>query len=184
MRALSLVLLAALAACRDPNALPAAHTTNAVDTLVSLWAASDGVVERPSAYVITLLGAGAVRTDRSGANFEFVFDIDTAGRALLLPRGALKLGNPSGVLLSDEEFDSLLIAPSSGYQDTVAVEVAPGAVAVIRSRVVSCFAFTSFPLYAKLEVLAVDQTDRRMDFKILANINCGYASLDSVLPTR
>ena len=185
MRALPLVLLAALLACEDPNALPDASVENAVDSLVSLWAVSGTPVERHSGYAIRLNGAGTVRTERLGTTFDVVFDIDTAGRALLLPRGALDLGSPSGVLLSGEAFDSLKIAPTSGYQDTVAVELVPGAVAVIRSQVVNCgFNFISFPLYAKLEVLAVDLVDRRMDFKILANINCGYSSLERGLPRR
>jgi hypothetical protein len=103
---------------------------------------------------------------------------------LLIPTGAMDLGIGPGVLKSTQAFDSITVAPGSGYQDTVAVAVAEGDVAVIRSRTTRCNQFTSFPLYAKLQVLEVDLTDRRMDFQILANINCGYKSLEPGLPGR
>ena len=183
MRALPLLVFAVVAACNDPYGLQDASVENAVDSLVSLWAVSDPLLDRPSAYAITLSGAYTVRTDRSGA-LDFAFDIDTAGRAFLLPTGAMDLGVASGVLLSTQEFDSIKVAPGSGYADSVGVEVEPGDVAIIRSRPVTCVFNIPANLYAKVKVLAVDLTDRRIDFAILANINCGYTSLELGLPRR
>jgi hypothetical protein len=187
MRALPLLALALLAACEDTLGIPDAHTENTVDT-VSLWAVSGTSLERPSAYVIGTDGAFTVRTDR--APFDVAFDLDTAGRALLLPTGALDLVGPggvgSGVFKSTLAFDSIKVAPGSGYQDTVAVELAPDDVAVIRSRPIRCIQYfaVDYFFYAKLRVLAVDLTDRRMDLEVLANTNCGYSSLEPGLPRR
>ena len=36
--------------------------------------------------------------------------------------------------------------------------------------------------YAKLKVLAYDAVDRRVDFEILVNANCGYRSLQPGVP--
>jgi len=38
--------------------------------------------------------------------------------------------------------------------------------------------------YAKVRVLAVDSTARRLDFEILADENCGYLGLEPGLPSR
>lgn len=183
MRALPLLALVVLAACEDnPFGLRATDSLF-VDT-VSLWAASDPRLEKHSAFFIGTNGAFTVRTDRGGA-FDFAFDIDTADKALLLPTGAMDLGIGSGVHLSDQAFDSIKVAPGSRYQDTVAVVVDTGAVAVIRSRPTQCgYPGIFYSFYAKVRVLAVDLTDRRLDFAILANTNCGYTSLEPGLPRR
>lgn len=176
------ITLALLVACEDPFALPAASRENVVDT-VSLWAVSGTPLERPSAFVILVNQAMTVRTDQT-ANFDFAFDLDPAGQALLLPTGALRLGRGSGVLVTTEPFDSITVAPGSGYQDSLAVTVSPGTVAVIRSRPTDCFFQLTVSLYAKLRVLVVDAVERRMDFEVLANTNCGYRGLEPGFPTR
>src|SRR2546430_8455645 len=90
--------LAALApACSTPTGLPAATDSNTVDT-VSLFALSDALtdiaLQNPSAYLVQ--GELRVRTDLSTV-FDFAFDVDTAGRPVLLPTGAMHLGTVSGV---------------------------------------------------------------------------------------
>ena len=173
--------LGALAACGDPFALPDATVENVVDT-VSLWAVSGTAIERPSAYVIE--GRRAARPDVSGV-LDFAFEIDGTGRAQLLPTGAINLGRSSGVLLVTETFPTITIAPIQGYQDSLAVDVDVDDVAVIRSRPIQCFfPGVTEPLYAKLRVLTIDLGERRMDFEILANVNCGYRSLAPGIPTR
>src|SRR5438034_8689686 len=84
--------LAALApACSTPTGLPAATDSNTVDT-VSLFALSDALtdiaLQNPSAYLVQ--GELRVRTDLSTV-FDFAFDVDTAGRPVLLPTGAMHL---------------------------------------------------------------------------------------------
>jgi hypothetical protein len=40
------------------------------------------------------------------------------------------------------------------------------------------------PYYAKMQVLALDDSARAVRFQILNNINCGYRGLTVGLPTR
>ena len=180
-----LVVLALAAACGDPLGLPPPGIANRTDT-VSLYALSGTPVTTPSAYVISF--RQVVRTDQSAQGFDFAFDIDSTGRALLLPTGALKLPRGSGVKLSSVPFDSILVATAGGYQSDSAVAVDSNTVALLHSRPLVCsFGITSI-YYAKLHVLRIDTTSgpngRRIDFEILNNVNCGYRGLEEGLPKR
>lgn len=187
MRALTLlsVALVLAAACGDPFGLPAPSVSNRTDTL-SLFALSGTPVTSPSGYVISF--RSRVRTDQVIDGFDFAFDIDTAGRALLLPTGALRLGRLSGMQLTTMEFDSIRIAPTSGYQRDSAVAVDSGSVAILHSRPLTCSFNIPAVFYAKLHVLAIDTTSgpngRRIDFEILTDVNCGYRGLEEGLPRR
>jgi hypothetical protein len=171
-----------VAACGEPLGLPGPSSTNLVDT-VSLYALSGTPVSTPSAF--RLADAAVVRSDQT-PTFDFAFDIDTAGRAVLLPTGALRLGRASGVQTSPVQFDSIRLAPDRGYQLDSAVVVDSGTVALVHSRPTTCgFGLSAAYLYyAKLEVLAVDSAARRLDFKILVDKNCGYRGLEPGLPSR
>lgn len=184
MRTFSLisVALALAAACGDPLGLPPPGIENRVDSLVSLYALSGTPISTPSAYVISF--RQPVRTDQSAQGFDFAFDIDTAGRALLLPTGALKLPKGSGIQLTLHAFDSVTVAPTGGYNTDSATVVDSGSVVIMHSRPLVCsFGITSI-YYAKLEVLAIDTLARRIDFRILDNVNCGYRGLEEGLPRR
>lgn len=189
MRTLSVVfvVLVLAAACGDPVGLPPPAIFNRTDT-VSLYALSGTPVSTPSAYVISF--RQAIRTDQSPQGFDFVFDIDSTGRALLLPTGALHLPRSSGIQHTPFAFDSVLVAPGAGYQSDSAVAVDSGAVLVLHSRPQQCsFSISAlFALYAKLHVLAIDTTSgpggRKITFEILTNINCGYRGLEEGLPKR
>jgi hypothetical protein len=190
MRTLSLlfVALALAAACGSPVGLPPPAFSNQLDTLVSLYALSGTPVTTPSGYII--LGRQPVRTDQSAQGFDFAFDIDSAGRPVLLPTGALKLPRGSGIQLTLHAFDSVTVAPSGGYTIDSAVVVDSGAVVILHSRPQGCSISpaTAFVFYAKLHVLAIDTTSgpngRRIDFEILNNLNCGYRGLEPGLPKR
>ena len=187
MRSLTLlaVALALAAACGDPLGLPQPSISNRIDT-VSLYALSGTPVTQPSAYVIPF--RTVVRTDQSIDGFDFGFDIDTAGRAVLLPTGALRLGRASGIQLTTTPFDSILVAPTGRYQLDSAVVVDSNSVAILHSRPLACSFGISVVYYAKLHVLAIDTTSgpngRRIDFEILTDINCGYRGLEPGLPRR
>ena len=176
----ALTTVGVLAACGDPLGLPDAAIENRTDT-VSLWAASGTSLEKPSAYAVDV--RRAIRTD-AGGSFDFVFDIDRGGQPQLFPPGAIDLGRTGGILLVTEPFESIEVAPTDGYQDSLAVAVSVGDVAVIRGRQVSCFLNLAFPYYAKLHILAVDMVQRRIDLEILTNVNCGYRGLAPGIPTR
>lgn len=167
-------------ACGDSFGLLPARIPNVVDSLEQLFALTGTPPSTPSGYRLDL--GLQVRTDQS-TSFDFAFDIDTAGRAVLLPTGALRLGRASGVQITGTPFDSIKLAPDRGYQLDSAVVVAAGVIALVHSRPTTACGFSTV-YYAKLEVLAVDSAARRLDFKILDNQNCGYRGLEPGLPRR
>lgn len=172
--------VAALAgACNTPLGLPAASDENVVDT-ISLWALNGTALSLPSAF--QLATKSVVRTDRS-SSFDFAFDVDTGGRPVFLPTGALGLGVGSGLRRETVGFDSITTAPGGTYTSDSAFVFDSGTVAVVRSRPVTCgFGATVF-YYAKLKVLAYDAVDRRVDIQILVDANCGYRGLTPGVPT-
>ncbi|MGH7529579.1 MAG: hypothetical protein ACREMN_04290 [Gemmatimonadales bacterium] len=186
MRSLLLALaVAVIAACGDAFPLLPPSIPNEADTL-SLYALHGTPITSPSAIVFGF-SPTLVRTDRS-TNFDFAFDIDTAGRALLFPTGAIGLGRGSGTQVATAPFDSLVLAPAAGYDLDSALVVTPGSVVLLRSRPSTCNTqlVAVYAYYAKLLVLAVDTTSgangRRIDLQILINQNCGYRRLDEGLP--
>ncbi|HXM38514.1 MAG TPA: hypothetical protein VN908_07620 [Gemmatimonadales bacterium] len=180
----ALLILALVAACGSPLGLPRASIENRVDTL-SLYALSGTPVASPSGYRLEF--RQAVRTDQTTA-FDFAFDIDAAGRALLLPTGALHLGKASGGQISALPFDSISLAPDRNYQLDSALVVDSGTVAIVHSSPTTCSFGISAVYYAKLHVLALDTTSapngRRIVFEILVDTNCGYRGLEPGLPSR
>lgn len=166
-------------ACTQPLGLPAASEENVVDT-ISLWALDGTTLPLPSGY--QLVPKGTVRTDRS-SSFDFAFDVDTLGRPVFLPTGALGLAVASGFRRETAAFDSIKTAPAGTYITDSAFVIDSGTVATVRSRPVTCsFGATVF-YYAKLKILAYDAVDRRVDLQILVNQNCGYRSLKPGVPT-
>jgi hypothetical protein len=182
---LALALLAASAACSTAFTLPPATLATAQDT-VTLWALTGTDLSYPSAYDLVL--GSVARTDRTSV-FDFAVDIgadnlkDTS--AVLLPRGALGLTVDGGLQVTQQAFDSITIAPTSGYQDTLAVVVKTGTVVLAASRSQTCNFGYIRPLYAKLRITTVDLVARAVTFDILTDPNCGYRSLqaDTVPPT-
>ncbi len=154
-----------------------------------MYALSGTPIATASAYDISF--RQSVRTDRANVGFDFAFDIDTAGRPVLLPTGALRIGRASGIQLTSTPFDSIRFAPSSRYQLDSAVVVDSNSVAILHSRPSPLCASRlgiSVVLYAKLHVLAIDTSSgpngRRIDFRILTDINCGYRGLEPGLPRQ
>src|SRR6266516_1565663 len=165
MRYVTLLLLACslTAACGNPSGL-AAYISNKPDT-VTIYALSGTPVALPSGYSIPA---------------------QTAGRALLLPTGALKLGQQSGLQISTQQFDSIKFAPTGGYNLDSAQVLTDSTVLIAHSTLVTCSFGVSTYYYAKLHVLAIDTTSgpngRRLQFVILADLNCGFRGLQEGLP--
>ena len=142
-------------------------------------------VALPSAY--SIMSRSRVRTDL-GQSFDFAFDIDSAGQPRLFPTGALKLGKLSGLQISTQQFDSIKIAPTAGYQLDSAVVVHENSVLIAYTLTTPCQGTIGLasPFYAKLRVLAIDTTStpngRRIDFAILNDLNCGYRGLEPGVP--
>ncbi len=186
LRSLLLPCLVLAAACGDPFPLPKAQNENVVDTLQSLYAIHGTPPRTPSAYWLGNYVAPErpVLVQDPGGTFDFAMDLDSAYRPMLLPTGALRLGRSSGIQTTTLPFDSILIAPSGGYQLDSAVTVDVGGRAIVHSRDIRCDTQLPAVYYAKLEILAVDSASRRIDFKILVDRNCGYRGLEEGVPRR
>jgi len=177
LRYLPLFALALVAACGDSLGIQAS-AANKVDT-VSMYALSKTPVATPSAYNMSF--GAVVRTDGFTA-FDFAFDMDSTGRSVLLPTGPLKLGRLSGFQVSALAFDSIRIAPSGRYNLDSALVVDVNTVAIAQSRPVTCPNGLPGAYYAKLHVLSIVDSTRRLTMEILDDTNCGFRGLQVVLP--
>jgi hypothetical protein len=188
MRSLPLIVLFfALAgvACSDANDLPDATIEN-FERTDTLWALLGTPVSTPSGYSVqALAGSRRVRTDLS-VDFDFAYNVEPDGEHVFLPRAALGIDtantvNP-GFVLRNESFEAITMPPGGGYITDSPVPLAVGQRYVVRSRV-TC-AGLGVPRYAKMEILEFDDVARIVTFRILANDNCGFRSLEPGLPDR
>ena len=174
------VVAGALAACGDPASQTDATYVNVVDT-TTLYALRGTSVVLPSGYDIP--NKLLARTDV--AAFDFAFDIDPAGSALMYPAGALGLARGPGILTTTVSFDSMASAPTTGYVDSVGVVITTGSVFVVKSRpdANACGLQGQLPKYAKFHVLAIDLAIRSVLLETLVDQNCGFRSLLPGTPT-
>jgi hypothetical protein len=177
-----LVSLAA-AACSDSNNLPDPNSENLEQT-DTLWALVGTPVSTPSGFSVE--GSSRVRTDLS-IDFDFAYNIQTDGQHVLLPRAALGIDTANavkpGLVARTESFDAITTPPTGGFVTDEAVPIAVGERYVIRGRLTPTCSL-GVPKYAKLEVLEFNDALGLMIFRILANDNCGFRSLEPGLPDR
>lgn len=172
-------LVTAAAACGDPFG-QTATLTNTVDT-VTLFALRDTPIRLPSAY--SLLNQSPARSDTT-AGFDFAFDINPQGVALMYPAGALGLSKEPGIQLTDKLFENVHSAPPDGYKSDSAVTVLEGSVFIARSRPsgASPCLFVTVPRYGKFHVLAIDSGSRSIKLETLVDLNCGFRGLEPGIP--
>jgi len=185
MRILPVLTLAAgivSGACGDANLLGPAQTANEVTT-VRLWAIQGTPLYLPSAWTIAY--REPVRLDQSG-DFDFAFDIDAAGRPILLPQGSIGLprtsGNP-GLIPTALPWDDIKLAVVNGYVVDDTIPIAVGDRFYVRSAL-STLCANTYPLYGKVEIEEIDLVERAVGFRILSNLNCGYKGLEPGLPEK
>ena len=172
------------AGCDNTLALPPATVANVVDT-VTLYALQGTSINSASGFDVTL-GATA-RTDRQNEAFDFAFNIDDGGRALILTTGALGLNARSGIQPSDRAFGDIVIAPLEDYQLDSALVVGVDSVFIVRSRPTSfgcAFFLGQLPRYGKFHVLELNLATRQITLENLVNVNCGFRGLESGIPIR
>ena len=168
-------------ACSDANNLPDATIEN-VERTDTLWALVGTPVATPSAFSVD--GSRRVRTDLS-VDFDFAYNVQTDGQHVFLPRAALGIDtanavNP-GFVERSESFEAITTPPSGGFVTEDPVPIAVGKRFVVRSRITCNL---GVPKYAKLEILTFDETIHLVTFRVLANDNCGFRSLEPGLPDR
>ncbi len=181
----------AIASCGNPYALPPA-TLPTDERVVYMYALTGTPVNTASAFN-TITGL-EVRTDASN-DFDIAFDVvpdtshglgGTTGDSVfaVFPAGALGFAQDPGVQLSKTPYDSLKVAPSTGYTIDHAVKLDSGAVVLVASRSQTCNYGLSSHLYAKFRVDAVDMVARKLSLTMLTDPNCGYRGLGAGVPTQ
>jgi hypothetical protein len=180
---LFLAATTALGAC-DPLSLNPATIDNRVDS-VRIWAVNGTPVSLPSGYDVTL--RSRVRLDQV-TTFDFVYAIAPDGGHVFLPIAAIAptgrtTGNP-GLLATTTPFDSITVAQQVGYVTNDTLRATVGQVFYLRSAVNTSVCSLGIPFYGKLEVLAFDDEERSVTFRVLDNINCGYRGLEVGLPKK
>lgn len=179
----ALTLASQTLSCGDPLSLRPPVFPNTVDT-VTVYAITGTPIHQPSGYVVSI--RSAVRLDFF-PSFDFAYHIDDAGKHSFLPydliTGSQRTSGNPGLQLTDTPFEAIDVAQQLGYTVTDTVPAVPGQVYYVRSELPVGCAFGT-PYYAKMQVLALDDSARAVRFQILNNINCGYRGLTVGLPTR
>lgn len=177
---LAIAFVSATVACNDPLALPPPQSENVVDT-VTIHALRGTALTLPSGFDI--VSRAPTRTDRAEP-FDFAFDINDAGVALLYPAAVLGVSTDAALLVSTQDFTAITTAPTEGFQRDSAVSVSNGTVVIARSRTTNqaCSILGSLPRYGKFRILTVDATTRAVTIETLINTNCGYRDLEPGLP--
>ncbi len=174
------VLLGVAAACSDANDLADATNEN-IERTDTLWALVGTPVSTPSGFSVE--GSSRVRTDLS-VDFDFAYNI-ADGQHVFLPRAALGIDTANavkpGFVARNQSFESITTPPTDGYTTDEAVPIAAGQRFVVRSRITCNL---GVPKYAKLEILTFDPGARLVSFRVLANDNCGFRSLEPGFPDR
>lgn len=179
----SLMVLAALGGCGGNDQLFPAFNSN-VETEITMRALSGTPVTAPSGF--SIVGQRAIRLDLA-TTVDFIFDIDSEGRALFLPARAAGFPDTrlnAGLKLMAVPFDSIDLADTDGYTTLEPVLVQVGEVYLARTGLDINTCILSLPLYMKFEVLAIDLATRSIQMRVLANTNCGFRSLLPGIPER
>ncbi|UCG86854.1 MAG: hypothetical protein JSW71_23660 [Gemmatimonadota bacterium] len=167
--------------CGDSTGLGPAVFTNFVDT-VTLAALRDTPV--PAASGFDMVFGRLARTDQ-GQPFDFAFDIDDEGTAVLFPAGLMGFQKEPGWRRSNQEFAEIARAPTEDYTVDSPLTVALDDVFIARSRNSSsgCGYLGSLPRYGKFRVLELNFEERSLTLEVLVDLNCGFRGLEPGVPT-
>lgn len=180
--ALLIPLLAALAACGDPNA-PAFEAQIVADTVTLVAPDASGPVtpdDAGSALDIASSSAGFISVRRpervSDAGQWDVALRRRGGELVLVPPAALRLGGAqarAAITGVEGGFDDLReVNTRTTFTPDSVVVLRPSAVYLLRSRDVPCGGFGGGNHFGKLEVLALNPTAGTAQFRVAANRRC------------
>lgn len=176
------VLLLA-AACGDFTSVPASLATFTDSGTV--FALNGAPVGAPSA--LHLYSGSRLAADATFF-FDVAFDIDADGNPVLLPQRVVASGLTSthsvGLQTVNTAFSELERAPKSGYRADTALVTRIGQTVAIQSHDLNVcgISITGTALHAKLVVLSVDRTARRLSIQYTVDPNCGFLSFLSGVP--
>jgi hypothetical protein len=173
-------LLLTTLACGEEDFLADPTVENEVETF-TLGALRYSPLSVESGFQVSV--ANPVFTTGPQLSVDFLYDIDDVAGPAFLPAQAAGLLTPSatnpGFKRMDVAFDSILVASRNGYIVDEVIPIDSGDVFLVRS-LIRCG--IGVPHYGKLEVTGIDTVANTVTFKVLANQNCGYRSLEPGLP--
>lgn len=182
LRVAVLALAVVAIACGDPTR-PKAIYPNALSSY-----ALNALTGAPAsaATAINFIG-GATRAD-ARFQFDVAFDLDANGKVVLLPvrvvggalagalAGSLKR---VGLQVVPGSFESLRVAPETGYDTLSTPAVTPGTVVAVEMLDfdICLNSLGGQTLYAKFVVDSVQAATRRVFVRAVVDPNCGYRSV-------
>ncbi len=177
------VAVFAVAACSDPFATKAQYA-NQPFAYVLYGISGTGPANAPAA--LDLNSMSAVRVD-GAFGFDVAFDFDGKGKIRVIPQklvGAPVSGSRTvGLQRLSGVYESVILAPSKGWQTDSLLLVLPGEVIGVRLTSSSCAYQLSTDLYAKLVIDSV-KTGGLIFGRGLMNPNCGFKSFEDGIPTK
>lgn len=116
-----------------------------------------------------------------GYDFDIAFDLDDAGRPVILTQRAVGLPQNAGghgVALQpvSGNFESILEAPNGGWVSDSVLTVAIGETFAVRASASVCQLYGSPFIYTKAVVDSVSTTTRRLWLTVVTDPNCGFRS--------
>jgi hypothetical protein len=182
----TLCVVSVLNACGDPTNLRASIPT-ATDTL-AVFALSGTPPSYPSG--ISIIARQAVRVD-GFAGFDVAFDIDPSGKPVIYPVKLIVSSpggtRPVGLQRVSGPFDSVKVAPKSGYYTDSSFVLGFGETVAIESAHNSSGDLCNFAispnLYAKFAVDSVNLNLRTLYLRMGIDPNCGFRSFAEGIPT-
>lgn len=177
----TLAALAGAAGCEDPFKITAQYPN--VDVTFELWALDGAPAAYPTAVLVPQ--ATAVRLDAAGS-FDLAFDIDSTGRAVVLPVGTV-VSPIAGTRTVEFQrgvgtYNTIVEAPKTGWQADSSLTVNEGQSFLVKVNTLYCQYDFQQVVYAKFIVDSVIPAERRMKISARINPNCGFRSFLSGVP--
>lgn len=165
------------AACGDLTSVPASLATlTDSGTVFALNGAPVGAPTALHLYTGSRLAADATFF------FDIAFDIDAAGNPVILPQRAVASGltatHSVGLQTVDSPFASLEQAPKSGYRADTALVTRVGQTVAVQSQDTNIcgVSINGSTIHAKIVVLSLDRTARKLSIQYTVDPNCGFLS--------
>jgi hypothetical protein len=136
---------------------------------------------------VYFFGEAVVHADANFA-FDIAFDVQPNGDVTILPVRTVASGLSSahkvGVQAVSTLYDSLLVAPKTGFHYDSTIVVRPQTTVVIESQDPSAcsVSFTGTNIYAKLVIDSSDPVTRQIRARFTVDPNCGFRSFQKGIP--
>lgn len=166
----------------DPFAVVAQDPT--LDASIEIWALTGAPTNFPTVHLVPQ--RFSARADAAGS-FDLGFDIDADGRLVVLPVSlvvaALQGDRRIGLIRSNETYNLITEAPTTGWVYDSALTVNVGQVFIVRVQTQYCQLEQSPEVFAKYIVDSIFPDQRRIRLSGRVNPNCGFRSFLAGIPT-